>query len=95
MEQHRLSREQSGAGNCPFLREPCLNIRAKGMNSLGAYFDDLLAEDERALVPLRAQRDELTPRSRRAQGAALLRAIHRSTKSRTRRRRRAGELETA
>ncbi|MFI5275055.1 MAG: AAA family ATPase, partial [Ktedonobacterales bacterium] len=31
MEQHRLSREQSGAGNCPFLREPCLNIRAKGM----------------------------------------------------------------
>ncbi len=62
IEQHRLSREQSGAGNCPFLREPCLNIRAKGMNSLGAYFDGLLAEDERALAPLLAQRDALTPR---------------------------------
>ncbi len=62
IEQHRLSREQSGAGNCPFLREPCLNIRAKGMNSLGAYFDELLAVDERELIPLRAQRGELAPR---------------------------------
>src|SRR5262249_7673848 len=46
LEQHRLSREQSGAGNCPFLREPCLNIQRKGMNNLGAYFDELIVQDE-------------------------------------------------
>ncbi len=27
IEHHRLSRQQSGVGNCPFLREPCLNIQ--------------------------------------------------------------------
>jgi DNA repair protein SbcC/Rad50 len=66
LEQHTLSRQQSGAGNCPFLREPCLNIRQKGMNSLGAYFDGLLAEDERTLAPLRAQHDELAPQLAKA-----------------------------
>jgi DNA repair protein SbcC/Rad50 len=55
-EHHRLSREQSDAGACPFLREPCLNIRQRGENSLTVYFDRLIAQDERALAPLREER---------------------------------------
>jgi exonuclease SbcC len=55
-EHHRLSREQSGAGACPFLREPCLNIRQRGENSLVVYFDRLIAQDEQALAPLREER---------------------------------------
>lgn len=49
----RRSRELSGAGNCPFLREPCKNIQQRGENNLGAYFDRLIATEEQALVPAR------------------------------------------
>ena len=59
IEQHRLSREQSGAGECPFLREPCLNIQRRGENSLVTYFDRLIASDEAELAPLRQQAAEL------------------------------------
>ncbi|HLZ22382.1 MAG TPA: SMC family ATPase [Ktedonobacterales bacterium] len=55
LEHHRLSREQSGAGTCPFLREPCLNIRRKGENSLATYFDRLIQQDDEALSPLQAE----------------------------------------
>jgi DNA repair protein SbcC/Rad50 len=53
LEHHRLSREQSGAGNCPFLREPCLNIQKRGENNLATYFDRLIETDELAASPLR------------------------------------------
>ncbi len=59
IEQHRLSREQSGAGACPFLREPCLNIQRRGENSLVTYFDRLIASDEAELAPLQQQATEL------------------------------------
>ena len=54
-KHHQLSREQSGAGQCPFLREPCLNIRQRGENSLATYFDRLIQQDEAELIPARAR----------------------------------------
>jgi exonuclease SbcC len=60
-EHHRLSREQSSGGACPFLREPCLNIQRRGTNSLVTYFDRLLASDEEALAPLRAELAGVVP----------------------------------
>jgi DNA repair protein SbcC/Rad50 len=59
IEQNRRSRQQSGMGNCPFLREPCLNIEKRGENSLISYFDRMIASDEQELVPLRQRADEL------------------------------------
>jgi DNA repair protein SbcC/Rad50 len=59
IEQHHLSRQQSGMGNCPFLREPCLNIQKRGENSLISYFDHQIATAEQELMPLREQADEL------------------------------------
>ncbi|HEX6798394.1 MAG TPA: SMC family ATPase [Ktedonobacterales bacterium] len=55
MEHHRLSRQQAGAGTCPFLAEPCLNIQRRGENSLATYFDRRIAEDDAALAPLRVR----------------------------------------
>ena len=57
LAEHRRSRELSGAGNCPFLREPCKNIQQRGENNLGVYFDRLIATDEQALIPAQAQSD--------------------------------------
>lgn len=59
IEQHRLSRQQSGMGNCPFLREPCLNIQKRGENSLISYFDRLIADSESELAPLQEREGEL------------------------------------
>ena len=59
IEQHRLAREQSGMGACPFLREPCLNIQRRGENSLITYFDHLIASDEAELAPLVEQAESL------------------------------------
>jgi exonuclease SbcC len=59
IEQHRLAREQSGMGACPFLREPCLNIQRRGENSLITYFDRLIASDEAELAPLLEQAESL------------------------------------
>ncbi|HEX9069209.1 MAG TPA: SMC family ATPase [Ktedonobacterales bacterium] len=56
----RQSREQSGAGNCPFLGEPCLNIRQRGENSLATYFDRQIAAEEAQLAPLVARVADLT-----------------------------------
>jgi exonuclease SbcC len=62
IEQHRLSRQQSGMGNCPFLREPCLNIKQRGENSLITYFDRLIADAEQELAPLEEHEHELAAR---------------------------------
>ncbi len=70
LQQYRQSRELSGAGNCPFLREPCKNIQARGENNLGAYFDKLIADDERKLAPALAQRTAANERFAKARKAA-------------------------
>ncbi len=62
IEQHRLSRQQSGMGNCPFLREPCLNIKQRGENSLITYFDRMIADAEQELAPLDEHAHELAAR---------------------------------
>ncbi len=66
---HRLSRQQSGGGNCPFLGEPCLNIQRRGANSLVSYFDQQIATCETKLAPVRAQLSELDGRLQQAQKA--------------------------
>jgi DNA repair protein SbcC/Rad50 len=66
IEQHRLSRQQSGMGNCPFLREPCLNIQKRGENSLISYFDRMIADAEQELAPLQEQAEELGTRMKHA-----------------------------
>jgi exonuclease SbcC len=53
------ARTQSGAGLCPFLMEPCLNIQRRGENNLGAYFDRLISADELKLTPARRRLDAL------------------------------------
>ncbi len=70
LEQYRQARALSGAGNCPFLREPCKNIQQRGENSLGSYFDRLIATDEQALAPALAQRDAADEQVKRARKAA-------------------------
>ncbi len=70
LQQNRQARELSGAGNCPFLREPCKNIQQRGENNLGAYFDRLIANDEQALAPALVQRDTATEQATRARRAA-------------------------
>jgi len=55
----REARAQSGAGLCPFLAEPCLNIQRRGENNLGAYFDRLISADELKLAPARRRLDTL------------------------------------
>lgn len=66
IEQHRLSRQQSDMGNCPFLREPCLNIQKRGENSLITYFDNMIAIAERELAPLQAQASDLAAQLKHA-----------------------------
>ncbi len=60
IDQSRAWREQSGAGNCPFLREPCLNIQRRGENNLLSYFDRLIQRDEDALQPVQQRQAALT-----------------------------------
>ena len=67
---HR-SRDLSGAGNCPFLREPCKNIQARGENNLAVYFDRLIAEQEQKLGPALASRDAATTQTTRAREASV------------------------
>ncbi len=57
--QAQAARTQSGAGLCPFLMEPCLNIQRRGENNLGAYFDRLISADELKLTPARRRLDTL------------------------------------
>jgi exonuclease SbcC len=59
IKRHNESKLQSAGGYCPFLKEPCLNIRQKGLLSLEAYFDGLIARDQAALGPLETKQAEL------------------------------------
>ena len=52
LAEARRSRELAGAGNCPFLAEPCLNIQRRGENNLRGWFDKRIAGEERDLAPL-------------------------------------------
>lgn len=70
LAQHRESRAQSAGGNCPFLREPCLNIRQRGQSSLESYFDGLIARDEAAAARLDERLAALAPKLDRAREAA-------------------------
>ncbi|HEY7850342.1 MAG TPA: hypothetical protein VIC27_09785 [Ktedonobacterales bacterium] len=65
IEHQRESRAQSVGGQCPFLREPCLNIRQRGMSSLEAYFDGLIARDAATLGGLETRLAALAPRIER------------------------------
>ncbi len=59
IKRHNESKLQSAGGQCPFLKEPCLNIRQKGLMSLETYFDGLIARDQAALGPLTSKQAEL------------------------------------
>jgi DNA repair protein SbcC/Rad50 len=65
-DQHQRSSEASIGGNCPFLREPCLNIQRKGLNSLNGYFDQLIAQEEAALTIARDQMAQVEEQRDRA-----------------------------
>jgi len=69
LAHHTLSRQQSGGGNCPFLGEPCLNIRQRGVNSLVSYFDQQIADCETRLTPLRVRLADLDGRLQQARKA--------------------------
>lgn len=68
--QHRESRAQSVGGQCPFLREPCQNIRQRGMQSLEAYFDGIIQRDTATLTPVQQRLTVLVPDVERARLAA-------------------------
>ena len=59
IKRHNESKLQSAGGQCPFLKEPCLNIKQKGQASLEAYFDGLIARDRKQLAPLEARHAEM------------------------------------
>ncbi len=70
---HEQSRALSGGGNCPFLREPCKNIRERNADSLTVYFDRLIAECDEKLAPLR---EELAALVKRLDGARTAREYY-------------------
>ena len=49
------SRKQSAGGLCPFLQEPCLNIKQRGVASLEFYFDGLLKDERSRLAEVQQQ----------------------------------------
>jgi exonuclease SbcC len=59
IKQHEQSRVQSAGGQCPFLREPCLNIKQRGQSSLEDYFARLISDAEAQLDPLVVQETSL------------------------------------
>jgi exonuclease SbcC len=59
IKRHNESKLQSAGGQCPFLKEPCLNIKQKGQASLEAYFDGLITRDRKQLTPLETKHAEL------------------------------------
>ncbi|MDQ6661970.1 MAG: hypothetical protein M3Z24_13535, partial [Chloroflexota bacterium] len=60
IEGYRASRQQSVGGQCPFLQEPCLNIKQRGVISLESYFDGLLKKDHVRLTGICQQLDTLS-----------------------------------
>ena len=55
IEGYTNSRKQSAGGLCPFLHEPCLNIKQRGVISLELYFDGKLGEDRARLHEINQQ----------------------------------------
>ena len=62
LEGYARSRRQSAGGLCPFLQEPCLNIKQRGIASLESYFDGLLAEDRGRLDGICQRQSTLSER---------------------------------
>ncbi len=73
LNEARRSRELAGAGNCPFLAEPCLNIQRRGENNLRGWFDKRIATEERELAPLA---EKLRVASAEAEEARMLSAYY-------------------
>ncbi len=62
IDGYKRSRKQSAGGLCPFLHEPCLNIRQRGIASLESYFDNLLKEDNERLCQIKEQQQIVSER---------------------------------
>ena len=62
IEGYIKSRQQSAGGLCPFLHEPCLNIKQRGVISLESYFDGVMAKDEARLADLNEQQRTVSAR---------------------------------
>ena len=62
IEGYARSRQQSAGGLCPFLQEPCLNIKQRGIASLESYFDGLLSKDRDRLDAICQQQNTLSER---------------------------------
>lgn len=62
IEGYTKSRRQSAGGLCPFLHEPCLNIKQRGIISLESYFDGLLGEDRARLDEINRQQITIAER---------------------------------
>lgn len=56
------SRKQSVGGQCPFLHEPCLNIKQRGVVSLESYFDNLVTQDRTRLANISQQQTAFAER---------------------------------
>ncbi|HEX9056979.1 MAG TPA: SMC family ATPase [Ktedonobacterales bacterium] len=70
IDHHRESRAQSAGGQCPFLREPCLNIQQRGLRSLDVYFDQLIQQDTDTLAPVQQRLARLGSELEQARKAA-------------------------
>jgi len=62
IEGYVRSRKQSVGGQCPFLQEPCLNIKQRGVISLEAYFDGQIRIDRERLDEIGQQQGTLVAR---------------------------------
>lgn len=69
IKQHRVSMQQSGTGQCPFLAEPCLNIQRRGENNLVTFFERRISDEERNLPTLRARLVENTRKMKQVAAA--------------------------
>ncbi|MEO6887483.1 MAG: SMC family ATPase [Ktedonobacteraceae bacterium] len=65
IETYLESRSLSVGGQCPFLHEPCLNIKRQGIVSLESYFDGLLATDQPRLDEITRQQTLVAERTAR------------------------------
>ncbi len=59
IEGYVKSRAQSAGGQCPLLKETCLNIKQRGIASLESYFDGLLSTEHTEAERLRQQQATL------------------------------------
>jgi exonuclease SbcC len=64
IEGYARSRAQAAGGLCPLLREPCLNVRERGIMSLESYFDGLLKDGHDQLARVEQQHEAINERIR-------------------------------